>query len=275
MSKVSVFDHGWIDLVFEGRNQSYGAYQLRKQDPKTTMLALFTGIALMCTLVSIPAIINYFKDAPPVIDIPQTKPLIEVHEVEPFVLPEKPKPEPLAEKPAAAQPQSAQPTIAYKPFEAATNPDPADIPTTAQVLASNPAATTTTGTGTQIVIDPAVTPGGPGGTGTSINEGDRVENFVDVAPVFPGGLEAFYKKVAGQVVTSGVDSKMTLKIFVSFVVEKDGTLTAIKAVRDPGYGMGAEAVRVLKSIKIKWTPGMKAGKPVRTAYNLPITVNVN
>ncbi|MBC8645308.1 energy transducer TonB [Flavobacterium lindanitolerans] len=65
-----------------------------------------------------------------------------------------------------------------------------------------------------------------------------------------------------------------MKVFVYFVVEKDGTLTNIKVVRDPGYGLGAEAIRVLKSIKTKWKPGIQNDKPVRTAYNLPITVEI-
>jgi len=64
-------------------------------------------------------------------------------------------------------------------------------------------------------------------------------------------------------------------VYVSFVIERDGSMTDIQVKRDPGYGLGKEAVRVLKSIKTKWAPGMIAGKPVRTAYNLPITVEMN
>ncbi|MCR5861861.1 hypothetical protein LRS05_06785 [Flavobacterium sp. J372] len=46
MPKVSVFERGWIDLVFEGRNKAYGAYQLRKDDGKTTMKAFFQVLVL-------------------------------------------------------------------------------------------------------------------------------------------------------------------------------------------------------------------------------------
>ena len=51
-------------------------------------------------------------------------------------------------------------------------------------------------------------------------------------------------------------------------------MTDIQVKRDPGYGLGKEAVRVLKSLRTKWTPGILEGKPVRTAYNLPITVQM-
>jgi protein TonB len=52
-------------------------------------------------------------------------------------------------------------------------------------------------------------------------------------------------------------------------------MTDIQVKRDPGYGLGKEAIRVLKSLKTKWAPGMIDGKAVRTAYNLPITVQMN
>ena len=59
------------------------------------------------------------------------------------------------------------------------------------------------------------------------------------------------------------------------MVEKDGSMTDIQVKNDPGYGLGREAIRVLKSLKTKWTPGMIGSKPVRTSYNLPITVQAN
>ena len=61
---------------------------------------------------------------------------------------------------------------------------------------------------------------------------------------------------------------------VSFVIEIDGTITDIQVKKNPGYGMDKEAIRVLKSLKTKWTPGMIDGKPVRTSYMLPIIVQL-
>jgi protein TonB len=69
-----------------------------------------------------------------------------------------------------------------------------------------------------------------------------------------------------------LDAEKTLKVYVSFVIERDGSITDITVLNDPGYGLGKEAIRVLKSIKTKWTPGILDGKAVRTAYNLPITI---
>ncbi len=278
MSKVSVFDPGWIDLVFEGRNQSYGAYQLRKEDPKTTMLALLTGISAVVLLISIPLLINKLNPhIPSPGDLVLPDPI--AIEVEPYVIPEMPKtkPEPIVQEPAAPAAQSNEPTVEFKPLEA--TPQPTNITlTTEEVTTKLPGAATTEGNGQAIVLKPGTgtnpngvssspAPAGPGGIETTAT--------VDVAPIYPGGLEQFRKDVGSRFRAPTVENIATLRVFVYFVVETDGTLTSVKATSDPGHGMAAEAVRVLKSLKAKWKPGLKGGKAVRTAYTLPITVRVN
>lgn len=276
MSKVSVFDQGWIDLVFEGRNQEYGAYQLRKQDSKTTMLALFTGIGIMVLLVSIPVIINKFSTHDVISDEGLDIPPQIVVKVEDYVLPETPKPQPVVEQPAAAAAQSNVPTIQFTPLAPTSQPVTTTI-TTQDLNTALPAGVTTTGEGEGPAISgigTAPTGNGPAITGPASGPG-VIENFVDVAPVYPGGLPKFYQDVANRFKTPDVDNLSTIKVLVSFVVEPDGTLSNVKATRDPGYGLGEEAVRVLRSLKAKWKPGLKGGKAVRTAYSLPITVKVN
>ncbi|MGK4566019.1 energy transducer TonB [Flavobacterium sp. 3HN19-14] len=67
------------------------------------------------------------------------------------------------------------------------------------------------------------------------------------------------------------DEEVKGKVIVQFVVEKDGSLTDIKVVRDLGYGTGAEAIRVLKSAP-KWKPGIQNGRAVRVLFSLPISI---
>ncbi|MDV6169878.1 energy transducer TonB [Flavobacterium sp. DG1-102-2] len=277
MSKVNVLDQGWIDLVFEGRNQNYGAYQLRKENPRTTMIALFTGISFVALLISVPVIINLLQSPPPFVDEPVIDVTPSVIEVEPYKIPETPiaKPEPIVESAAPAA-QSVTPTVELKPFSATSEPTPV-LPTTDDFKNADPGASTTAGTGTTINLQPGTAPDGQG-TSTAPSTGTgpgTIETIVDVAPVYPGGLDRFRKDVGERFRTPEVNDATIMRVYVSFVVEPDGTLSNIKATRDPGYGMGAEAVRVLKSLKAKWTPGMKGGKAVRTAYSLPITVKVN
>ena len=278
MSKVSVFDHAWIDLVFEGRNQSYGAYQLRRQDSKTTLIALFSGIALMVGLVGIPTVVNYFKDEVAVADSTLGPTVIEVSSDKLFKVPEPPKPVVQKAAPAAAAP-SLKPTIKYTKLVATSQPVVAP-PTITQVQASTPSTVTSAGTpGGNINSNvPVGVPEGNGINTTPVpdaGEGLATTASVDVMPMFPGGMARFYKEVGSKFRTPEVENATTLKVYVSFVIEKDGTMTNVKVIRDPGHGMGAEALRVLQSIKTKWTAGKIKGNAVRTAYNLPITVNVN
>lgn len=278
MSKVNVLDQGWIDLVFEGRNQNYGAYQLRKENPRTTMIALFTGIGFVALLISVPVIMNLLQPPSVIIDEPVGDIAPTIIDVEPFKIPETPaaKPEPIIEEAPAPAAQSVTPTVELRPFEATSEPTPV-LPTTNDFKDADPDAATTAGTGTTINLQPGTAPNGPG-TATTPSSGTgpgTIETIVDVAPLYPGGLDKFRRDVGERFRTPEVNDTAVMKIYVSFVVEPDGTLSNIKATRDPGYGMGAEAVRVLKSLKAKWSPGMKGGKAVRTAYSLPITVKVN
>ena len=275
MSKVSVFDYGWIDLVFEGRNQKYGAYQLRRQDSRTTLIALISGIGL----VGIPAAYNYLSretasltpDAPVIPDG-------GIHVFELPDLPEPPKPSP--SEAAAPAPKNPQPTIELKPLAPTSGPVEKDPPTTTQVQQTDPGQQTDLGDGSnRFAIGPTSPEGKPDGTGTGKQptDGDGVIDrvLVDEAPEFPGGMDKFRTYIGKNFKTPDVDNVTTMRVYVAFIVEKDGSLSNIKVQRDPGYGMGEEAIRVLKSLKTKWKPGKVKGQPVRTAYNLPITVQVH
>lgn len=91
-------------------------------------------------------------------------------------------------------------------------------------------------------------------------------------PEYPGGLNAFRKDIYRNLRLPELDQDLRASIFISFVVEKDGAMTDIKLIRDPGYGLGEEAARALKAVKTKWSPGLSGGNPVRTLFSLPITV---
>lgn len=104
----------------------------------------------------------------------------------------------------------------------------------------------------------------------------RVYNVSDLdpQPEFPGGLQEFYRLITKEMKVPETKEDKTLRVYVSFVIETDGRMSNYKVLRDPGMGMGDEAIRALKTIIAKWSPGKVQGKEVRTSYNLPITVNV-
>lgn len=278
MSKVNVFDKEWIDLVFEGRNKSYGAYQLRREDPRTTLIALFSGIALVVILVSIPAIINYLTPKSAIIDNSKVLPPIEDFSVIPVTLPEKPKP--IVENTAAPAPKPKQDTKKFLTPVATNEPVDSDIAKTDDFTDANPGHETAEGTGEGIDIGHTSSIGTEDGTGTNTTTTDGTDNepyttvVLDKVPEFPGGINKFLEIVGKNYKVPDIERITTIKVYVSFVVEKDGSISNVRVPKDPGNGLGEEAIRVLKSIKTKWKPGMMKGKPVRTSYTLPIVVNV-
>ena len=105
-------------------------------------------------------------------------------------------------------------------------------------------------------------------------EEEAVEEVVkvpDVDPEFPGGMDALYKYLVNNIKYPKVaqENGISGKVYVTFVVEKDGRLTEVKVLRDIGGGCGAEAVRVVKTMP-KWKPGKNGGRVVRTQFNLPV-----
>lgn len=100
----------------------------------------------------------------------------------------------------------------------------------------------------------------------------RILNTTQVTekPNFPGGMKKFYQFV-GQNYNLPDGFKGSGKIYTTFIVEKDGTITNVNIVRDIGFGTGEEAARVIK-LSPKWIPAKKAGVPVRVEYSLPIAI---
>ena len=90
-------------------------------------------------------------------------------------------------------------------------------------------------------------------------------------PEFQGGMELFYKFV-GENFRAPEKEGLKGKVYITFIVEKDGSINDVKSLRDIGYGTGEEAIRVM-NICPKWTPGKINGEPVRTLYSLPITIH--
>jgi protein TonB len=114
----------------------------------------------------------------------------------------------------------------------------------------------------------------PVGTGVAavVEEDNTVYNTagIEVKPEFPGGMEKFYSFIQRNYQMPDEEG-LKGKVYVTFVVEKDGSLTDIKVLRDIGYGTGKEAVRVLKATP-RWNPGEQNGKKVRCTFSLPISL---
>lgn len=105
---------------------------------------------------------------------------------------------------------------------------------------------------------------------------DEIHQFVQEMPSPVGGLSAFYKylsknlKYPAQARRIGIEGR----VFLSFVVEKDGSLTDVSVMKGIGAGCDEESVRVLENAP-KWSPGKQRGNPVRVRYAFPVVFRLN
>jgi len=259
--KLDIYKQKWIDMVFEGRNKAYGAYVLRKENPKVTLIALLIGGTVFAVLLALPMI--DWSTGEEVVEEKVT--MVDMANLPP---PPVEEPKPLLPPPPPPPPAPKVDEVKFvKPKVVEKEKVVEEIKTIEDLKDKNVGAKDIKGRDDgKIVID---APSGEGDKDAKIVEDNTVYNAVEVRPDFPGGIQKFYDFVGKNYRVPEEDIKG--KIFVQFVVEKDGTLTDIKVMRDLGYGTGAEAIRVLKKSP-KWKPGIQNGRPVRVLYSLPINI---
>ena len=244
-----------LDILFANRNKSYGAYQLRRSYNKRLLIA----VAVMI-LVSLLFAVAYGLDkkAHTVIPVLST---VEIELKKATV-----KDKPIVQPPPVKQVQIEKPVATIQVtrpvlVEEVTTPPP----TVDEIEGVKIDVKTTAG-----VKDESVAPPVEIGTGT-VQELVKKENF-DVAftavqkeAVFYGGLEA-WKRFLEQNLRSDVPTENgaaagSYTVYVSFLVDKEGNISEVKAENDPGYGTAAEAVRVIRRGP-KWIPAIQNGRNV-------------
>lgn len=99
--------------------------------------------------------------------------------------------------------------------------------------------------------------------------------ILQVKPVYPGGVITLQNKIAAEVIKNAdLPKNFSGKIYLSFVVEKNGSLTDIKTLHDPGYKAGLFAERTIRGDKTRWSPGILNGIPVRSQYLVPVEIKM-
>lgn len=103
-----------------------------------------------------------------------------------------------------------------------------------------------------------------------------VYTVVERQPEFPGGMDSLRSFIRMNLHYPAEAQKAGIKgrVFVSFIVETDGSRTAITMLKGLGYGCDEEAMRVIRSMP-KWEPGGQSGRPLRVKYNLPVLFGVD
>ena len=257
------------EVVFEKRNKEYGAYALRNEANVVLKKALFIGVGLFGLLAMTPLVIANLK--PKAIENPV---FVDIN-IKDLNLPEdvveRPIPRVIPPKaPVQVKTQSLTPPTptrdAVKEETINQKVDDAVISTTTTpgVAVTNPNQHVTAGTenGKEIVKE---TPAKP-------NPNEIVKN-VDVEADFIGGVNAFRTKVLQNFDSSVVENETgeVVKAVVTFVVERDGTISNIK-VSGANTDFNKEAEKTIKGIKGKWNPAKFQGENVRSYFRFPISM---
>ncbi|MEH6308375.1 energy transducer TonB [Olivibacter sp. CPCC 100613] len=269
--KLSILTSAWLDLVFEGRNKLYGAYVIRKNAPRDLSKALFLGVSFFLIVIGFIIGIAHLRKETANELISGDNDLI-LQEV-----PIEKKEEPVPVLPRETQQRSHTDQVKMPAPKVVPYTEVVDEPPTLELLKkANPGPSTIAGDPTApIAIETKV---GVIDEMTTVTEGGKTQDIfvnVEVNPTFPGGLKAFMEYIAKnykfpeEAKIQGINGKL----FLSFIVEKDGSLTAIEIIKDLGFGTGQEAIRLLQQAP-KWKPGIQNGRPVRVRYQLPIALQV-
>ncbi|GAA4779259.1 energy transducer TonB [Olivibacter ginsenosidimutans] len=268
--KLSILSTVWLDLIFDGRNKLYGAYIIRKNAKVDLTKALFLGVLLFLSMILIPAVFQRMDNPSDRMDQLTDPVMLENFRV-------FPKEEPVLSLPPATSVKSREDKVRLLPPKVVANNQVTDEPPTLDALKkASPGPATITGDPTAPIAIDAVT-SDIGEMEAVTEDGGESAIFVgvEIAPSFPGGMKAFLDYVAKNYnyPAAAKEQGISGRIILSFIVEKDGSLTDIDVVRDLGLGTGEEAVRLLQSAP-KWKPGIQNGRPVRVRYQLPIALQM-
>jgi protein TonB len=272
------------DLVFEGRNQAYGAYQLRQAYNGHVRKALGLMMGL-CALLAVGG--TTWQRIHPVISCPIIRPVIATPITPPTYVAEAPKPKPVA---PPAQPRLAT-TTAAAPRAAATMPTevakdelvPTKPPVKMEIAEPAPGLATTGPAvlGTDDVAGSATgTTAGKTGLGSEggTGEGAAVTGpyiIVEKMPEFAGGMDALMRYLRSHLryPSAALREQAEGRVYVSFVVQADGTIADISVPKGLGYGLDEEAQRVVRQMP-PWTPGRQSNHAVPVRFTLPITFKI-
>jgi protein TonB len=264
ITKFDLYKAEWLDVVFDSRNKEYGAYELRQHYGRTMTKAMgitFAGLAVL-VIASI-----VFKPKPGEILVIRDVPILDMKTFKQEKLIEKPK---QAKAEDAPKPVEHIKTLASPPPVIVAN-DPVVQPhTTAELQASTIGSVESKGDDKpgNVIADK-----GPVGTGSGPVVDNTVHdiNGVEVMPEPVGGAAAWSKFLQKNLRFPVVAQEQGVsgKVYMSFVIEKDGQLSNIKVERGAGFGFDEEASRVLKLAKA-WKPGMQNGQAVRVKYVIPM-----
>ena len=277
MQPQNILTANILDILFDGRNKEYGAYDLRKNYNKRLVKSLGCTFG-MCLLFTIGSIFAHSKNVTintiPIIDVILDKykkpddPIIKKSTDQPKVQTQKQFQQAAVNIPVITPDKDVALDEVIKPID--------DLENTkigaSKVLGEN--------LGEDVIASPM----NNSTVGNSVTKSDDSEDYektfihVQIIAQFPGGMDAWKKYLernlnAGLPAENGAQSgKYT--VLVSFVVDSEGNISEVKAENNPGFGTDAEAIRIIKKGP-KWQPAIQNGRKVAYRVNQQVTFLVD
>lgn len=277
MANIDLTRNGWCDLIFEGRNKAYGAYKLRTSTGQRNLKAIITIAILAAAAI----IIFWAKTRYDEYQMAHQKNQ-QVTELSALNQPKKKKAEVKRKIEVEQKKEVVKEVKSSIKFTAPVIKKDDEVKPEEEMKSQDELMKTNTAIGaldvkgnsengqilqvTQRVADEPVK------AEPKPEVENKVFDVVEEMPSFPGGPAALMKYLADNIKYPVVaqENGVQGRVVVSFVVEKDGSITDVKVVRSVDPSLDREATRVVKSMP-KWNPGKQNGSAVRVKYNVPVS----
>ncbi len=270
MSKIDLIDNGWVDLVFDGRNQSYGAYKLRKDTGKRNLMSLIV-VAIVAILIAIGVSVKN------VIEASQKKVAVTT-DVELSKLAQKKEAKVERKEPIKVEQKQevVEKVKSSVKFVAPVIKKDEEVNPEEELKSQDELSQNKTAIGALTVV-------GNDESGEVLKakqvvvteqpkEETKVFDVVEQMPQFPGGPQALFEYLSSHIKYPVVaeENGVQGRVIVTFVVERDGSITDVKVAKSVDPSLDKEAQRVVKSMP-RWIPGKQNGAAVRVKYTVPVT----
>lgn len=271
MEANKILSSDLLDIVFEGKNKDYGAYELRKTYNKRISRALIVtatiaGLALLGSVIAS----NRKKDDDKFKQREVTIQDVQEKKDEP---PPPPPPPPPKQEPPKVEMEKFTPPVIKKDEEVQQPPPPQEKLEEVKI-----GDVTQEGVKEEVVAPTVIDEGKKIVEEKKEDDENKVFDKVEIEAAYPGGDVAWRKYLertlnANVPVDNGAPAdKYT--VYVQFIVDKEGNISDVRALTNHGYGMEGEAVRVIKAGP-KWTPAIQNGRQVKAYRKQPITFVVS
>ncbi|ANH82345.1 energy transducer TonB [Niabella ginsenosidivorans] len=273
MEANKILSSDLLDIVFEGRNKDYGAYELRRTYNKRIWKALVITVIAAIVIAGLVILQSKMKsNAPQKVKMEEvTIQKIDQPEEKKEPPPPPPPPPPKQEPPPKIETKAFTPPKIVKDEEVKQPPPVQEELKETKIGTIDQAGVKDLG----VVVPPAGVDGGKGIVETKpVEKEPEIFTKVEKDAEYPGDWPRYLQtNLRGEVPVDNGAAPGSYQVIVQFVVDVQGNVSDVKVLKDPGYGMGDEAVRVIKRSG-KWKPAIQNGRQVKAYRKQPITFQV-